>query len=82
MYKGLIDNLAFVYSFLCKGRGKLGDDDMRAVANGAHTIVRHAPAVLGNEDETREDRKDLSLAIKMDEQIEEATVFMQSLEIV
>lgn len=82
MYKGLIDNLAFVYSFICKGRGKLGEEDLRAVADGAHTIVKHAPAVLGGEDEQEEDRKDLALAGKMDEQIEEATVFLMSLEIV
>ena len=80
MYRGLIDNLAFVYGFICKGRGKLGDDDLRAVANGAHTIVKHAPAVLGGEDEQEEDRKDLALAVKMDDQIEEATVFLLSLE--
>ena len=82
MYKGLIDNLAFVYSFICKGRGKVPQDDLRAVANGAHTLVRHAPAVLGGEDEQAEDRKDLSLAGKMDEHIEEAVVFLASLEIV
>ena len=82
MYKGLIDNLAFVYAFICKGRGKVPQDDLRAVADGAHTLVRHAPAVLGGEDEQDEDRKDLSLAGKMDEHIEEAVVFLASLEIV
>ncbi len=82
MYKGLIDNLAFVYSFICKGRGKVPQDDLRAVANGAHTLVHHAPAVLGGEDEQEEDRKDLSLAGKMDEHIEEAVVFLSSLELV
>ena len=56
MYRGLIDNLAFVYGFICKGRGKLG------------------------EDEQEEDRKDMALAVKMDDQIEEATVFLLSLE--
>ena len=44
--------------------------------------MKHAPAVLGGEDEQEEDRKDLALAGKMDEQIEEATVFLMSLEIV
>ena len=83
MYKGLIDNLAFVYSFICKGRGKLSQEDNSALANGAHTLVRNAPAVLGDEgSETGEDRKDLALAGKMNEQIEEAVVFLGSLEIV
>lgn len=82
MYRGLIDNLAFVYSFICKGRGKMPQEDVRALADGAHTLVKHAPAVLGGEDETSEDRKDLALCNKMDDQIEEATVFLASLEII
>lgn len=82
MYRGLIDNLAFVYGFICKGRGKIAQEDMRSLANGAHTLVRNAPAVLGGEDEQEEDRKDLALAGKMDQQIEEATIFLLSLEIV
>lgn len=81
MYKGLIDNLAFVYGFICKGRGKVPQEDLQAVANGAHTIVQHAPAVLGGEDEKEEDRKDLALAGKMDHHIEDAVLFLQSLEI-
>ena len=28
MYKGLVDNLTFVYAFLAKGRGKLGHEDV------------------------------------------------------
>ena len=82
MYKGLIDNLAFVYGFICKGRGKIPPGELRRVAEGTHVIVKNAPAVLGGEDEQEEDRKDLALAGKMDEQIEEATVFLMSLEIV
>ena len=82
MYKGLIDNLAFVYSFVCKGRGKIPQEDLKAVATGAHTIVKNAPVVLGSEDEKDEDRKDLALAEKMDYHIEDAVLFLQSLEIV
>jgi len=82
MYKGLIDNLAFVYGFICKGRGKLEQEDMRSLANGAHTLVKHAPAVLGGEDEQVEDRADLALAGEMDRHIEEAAVFLEHLEII
>jgi len=82
MYKGLIDNLAFVYGFICKGRGKVLQADLQAVANGAHTMVEYAPAVLGGESESEEDRKDLKLAEKMDGHIDEAVAFLQSLEIV
>ena len=82
MYRELIDHLAFVYGFVCKGRGKVVQEELRAIADGTHAVVRNAPAVLGGEDEKEEDRKDLALAGKMDEQIEEATVFLLSLEIV
>lgn len=82
MYRELIDHLAFVYGFVCKGRGKVAQAELRAIADGTHAVVRNAPAVLGGEDEKEEDRKDLALAGKMDEQIEEATVFLMSLEIV
>jgi len=82
MYRGLIDNLAFMYSFICRGRGKLTQEDTRALANGAHTLTRTAPAVLGGEDEAAEDRADLAEARKMDEHIEDMTVFLQSLEII
>ena len=80
MYRELIDHLAFVYGFVCKGRGKVPQADLRTIADGTHAVVRNAPAVLGNEDEQEEDRKDLALAGKMDDQIEEAMVFLMSLE--
>lgn len=81
MYKGLIDNLAFVYGFICKGRGKVPQQDMQALATGAHTLVKHAPAVLGGEDERADDIADLKEAMKMDEHIDEMVVFLQHLEI-
>lgn len=82
MYKGLVDNLTFVYAFLAKGRGKLGHEDVRALANGAHTLTRTAPAVLGGEEERAEDRADLAVAQKVDVDIEGMTVFLMSQEIV
>ena len=82
MYKELISHLAFTYSFICKGRGKVKEEDLVGIADGAHAIVKNAPAVLGSEDEKEEDRKDLALAEKMDYHIEDAVLFLQSLEIV
>ena len=82
MYRGLIDHLAFVYGFVCKGRGKVPEDQLRAIADGTHAVVRNAPAVLGGENETEEDRKDLALAEKMDDHIGDAVAFLESLEIV
>ena len=82
MYKGLVDNLAFMYGFITRGRGKIAEDDMRKMATGAHVMVKNAPAVLGSEDERPDDRADLAEAMKMDEHIEEMVVFLQHLEIV
>lgn len=75
MYKGLIDNLTFVYSFLAKGRGKLQADQLQAIAQGAHTITKTAPAVLGNDDQTAADAADLNEARLIDTHIEQMMVF-------
>ena len=82
MYKGLIENLAFVYGFIARGRERMTDEDRRAVAAGSHTLVKCAPAVLGGEDERAQDRADLAEARKMDSHIEEMVVFLEHLEIV
>ena len=82
MYKGLIDTLAFTYGFIARGREKMTDQERRAVANGSHSLVRLAPAVLGGDDETAQDRADLQLARRMDEHIEDSVVFLKHLEIV
>lgn len=82
MYKGLIENLTFVYSFIARGRERMTDADRRAVANGAHSLVRCAPDVLGGEDESAQDRADLQMARKIDDHIEDSVVFLQHLEIV
>ena len=81
MYRELIDHLAFVYGFVCRGRGRIPEAQLRKVADGTHAMVQAAPDVLGGEAEQAEDRMDLALAGKMDRQIEEATLFMLSLEI-
>ncbi len=49
MNRGLIDYLTWTYSFLCKGRGILFPDDIRAIQNGANTMTRTAPIVLRDE---------------------------------
>ena len=82
MYKGLIENLAFVYGYIARGREKMTDQQRREVAVGAHVLVQCAPDVLGREDETAQDRADLELARKMDDHIEDSVVFLEHLEIV
>lgn len=83
MYRGLIDHLAFVYGFICKGRGRVPENALRTVAEGAHATVKYAPQVLAGEiPESAGDRADLALAGEMDRHIEEAMVFLEHLEIV
>lgn len=82
MYKGLVENLTFVYSFIARGNGKLGRDDVRALANGAHVLTRKAPAVLGGEEEQAADKADYAVAQKVDVDIEGMTVFLMSQEII
>lgn len=83
MYKGLIDNLTFVYAYICKGRGKMQPADMRAIAEGAHTLTRNAPAVLSDGAvESWDDRADLAESRKIDQHIEEITDFLVNMEIV
>lgn len=82
MYKGLIDNLAFVYGFITRGRERMTNEHRRALAAGSHTLVACAPAVLGGDEEQAQDRADLAEARKMDSQIEEMVVFLEHLEIV
>lgn len=81
MYKGLIDNMAFAYSYICKARRKIGPEALRAIANGQHVMVENAQTVLGGEEETKEDHADFLEVVKIDEHIEEMTVFLTSLEI-
>ena len=82
MYNGLIDTLANMYGFICRGRGKVPQARLQEIASGAHTMVEYAPWVLGNESDSAEDLKDLKLAEKMDGHIDEVVAFLNSLEIV
>ena len=81
MSRGLIDYLSYAYSFLCKGRGKLGADQIRAIQAGADTITKTAPVVLADDGPAgRELALDLEEANMINGHIEEATVWLLSLE--
>ena len=83
MYRELINNLTYMYSVLCRGKGRLPDSDLRHIANGAHSMTRSAPVVETlTKTETENDKQDLKEAQKIDQQIEEMAVFLMSLEIV
>lgn len=78
MYKGLIDNLTFVYSFIAKGRGKLDSQQLRSLRSGADTLTTAAPMVLGGEDEQQADKQDYAEAQLINNHIDEIVVFQLS----
>ena len=82
MYRELIHSLTYMYSVVCRGKGRLKDSDLRHIADGAHTLTKCAPTVetLANE-ETAADKAYLKEAQKIDQQMEEMVVFLLSLEI-
>lgn len=83
MYRDLIHSLTYMYSIMCRGKGKLPDSDLRHIANGAHSLTASAPVVETiSKEETANDKAYLREAQKIDEQIEEMAVFLMSLEIV
>ena len=45
MYRELIGSLTYMYSVLCRGKGRLADSDLRHIANGAHSLAESAPLV-------------------------------------
>lgn len=82
MYRDLIHSLTYMYSLICRGKGVLPDSDLRHIANGAHSVTASAPVVeTMSKTETTSDKAQLKEAQKIDEQIEEITVFLMSLEI-
>ena len=83
MYRDLIHSLTYMYSVMCRGKGKLPDSDLKHIAEGAHSLTASAPAVETlTREETPNDKAYLKEAQKIDEQIEEMMVFLMSLEIV
>lgn len=82
MYQQLIHSLTYMYSVICRGKGRLADSDLRHIANGAHSLTEAAPKVETLvAEETANDKAYLKEAQKIDQQIEEMLVFLLSLEI-
>lgn len=84
MYRDLISSLTYMYGVICKAKGRVRDSDLRHIADGAHSLTVTAPVAeqLNGKEETENDKAYLAEARKIDEQIEEITVFLMSLEIV
>ena len=82
MYREMIDYLAFVYGFICKGRGMMEKGDMERISGGAHAMVENAPAVLGTRDATAQDDRDLMECDKILEHVDEMIVFLNVTEVI
>ncbi len=83
MYKNLINSLSYVHSLICRGKGVVDDIDLTRLARGAHFMMETAPQIerASGSGETDNDKQFLREAQKIDEQIEEMTIFLLSLEI-
>lgn len=84
MYRELISSLTYMYSLICRSKGHAKDSDLRHLADGAHSMTVMAPIAesLNGREETENDKAYLKEAEKINDQIEEMTVFLMSLEIV
>jgi len=84
MYRELIGTLTYMYSVMCRAKGRAKDSDIRHIAEGAHSLTATAPVAeqMNGREESANDKAYLLEAQKIDEQIEEMMVFLNSLEIV
>lgn len=84
MYKNLIHSLSYMHSLIVRGKGVVSDKALMEIAQGAHVMTQTAPVIeqSNGAQETANDKAYLQEARKLDEQIEEMTVFLLSLEIV
>lgn len=84
MYRELINCLTYMHGQICKGKGIIKDEELREMANGAHSLTRNSPTIA-HEYGLKEKDNDLVYlkeAREIDKQIEEITNFLLSLEIV
>ena len=84
MYRNLIHSLSYMHSLICRGKGVVTDGELQAIAQGAHVMTQTAPIIeqSNGAQETANDKAYLQEARKIDEQIEDMTIFLMSLEIV
>ena len=82
MYRELISSLTYMYSVICRGKGRMQDSDLQHIALGAHSLTATAPVAeqMNGREETPNDKAYLKEAQKIDEQIEEMMIFLNSLE--
>ena len=84
MIRELINNLTFMYSTMCRAKGLVPDKQLQNIAVGAHSL--HATcgtlAAQNTESLTKNDKELLKEAEFIDNQIEEAVMFLLNMEIV
>lgn len=82
MYLEMIDYLAFVYGFVCKGRGMMEKGNMERISSGAHAMVENAPTVLATRETTAQDNRDLGECRKILDHIDEMIVYLNVTEVI
>ena len=84
MYKGLLRTLAYMYQFICLGRGKLTARELQDGTGWAATLIRTVPTVIEPErgDDPAEAKIDLAEAKIIEQHIEEIVAFLNAQEII
>lgn len=84
MIRELINHLTFSHLVMCRAKGLVQDKQLQNIAVGAHSTYAtvQALATQKTDDLTRNEKELLKEAEFIDNQIEEAFLFLQSLEIV
>lgn len=79
----LINNLTFMYSTMCRAKGLVPDKQLQNIAVGAHSLHATCGTLVAQNAEslTKTDKALLEEAEFIDNQIEEAYVFLFSLEL-
>lgn len=84
MYRELINSLTFMYSTICRGKGIVKDHQLQNIAIGAHSLTATTKSFSEQQPESLSANEQALIkeAEKIDEQIEEIYVFLNSLEII
>lgn len=83
MLREMINYLTTSYSLICRGKGLVPDKQLRTIADGAHCALQTSMQVAANDhrEMTKNDQEYLREAQMIDSHIEEAMVFLLSMEI-
>ena len=82
MMRELLNTMTFVYGYICKGRGKIKEDDIRQISAGAKAMVENIPVAFGIEIQSIDDYRDFDTCKKVMENIDEIIVYFHNTEII